>query len=180
MGEEFIMSQEEYIDKIRTHLRQLVTTAGLPETDESLEALEKGWREKFDAFERQAADRNMEPVEELDAGDDRGALLMTYSGSLINLGPLKENGRYVEYRSIGIRNDVPESAESEETELTASVSVDEAAEFSNGPIKKSSPIYKIAVITEDMEEDEQEELLSEVTQALTEEFVEVNKTIIQA
>ena len=173
------MSQDDYTDKIRTHLRQLLTTAGLPETDESMEALEQGWREKFNAFERQAAERNMEPVEELDAGDDRGALLLTYSGSLINIGPLKDTGRYVEYRSIGIRNDVPESAESEETELTSSVSVDEAAEFSNGPIKKSSPIYKIAVIAEDMEDEEQEELLSEVTQVPTEEFVEVNKTIIQ-
>lgn len=179
MDEEFIMSQEDYTDKIRTHLRQLVTTAGLPDTEESLEALEQGWREKFDAFERQVADRNMESVEELDAEDERGALMMTYSGSLINLGPLKENGRYVEYRSIGVRNDVPESADSEETELTSTVSVDETAEFSNGPIKKSSPIYKIALITEDMEDEEQEELLSEVTQVLTKEFVEVNKTIIQ-
>lgn len=179
MSEELIMTQENYTEKIRSHLQQLVSTAGLPDTEESLDALEKGWQEKFDAFERQVADRNMESVEELDGEDERGALLMTYSGSLINLGPLKGNGRYVEYRSIGIRNDVPESADAEETDLAASVAVDEAAQFSNGPIKKSSPIYKIALITEKMDEDEQEELLSEVTQVLTEEFVEVNKTIIQ-
>ena len=46
------------------------------------------------------------------------------------------------------------------------------------PIKKSSPVYKIAVVRDEMPIEEEEELLSDVTQILMDEFVEVNKTLI--
>jgi hypothetical protein len=74
---------------------------------------------------------------------------------------------------------VPETAETDDTDLAGDVGIDESAMFTNGPIKKSSPIFKIAVIVEEMDEEEQEELLAEVTQMLTDDFIEVNKTIIQ-
>jgi hypothetical protein len=173
------MGAEDFSEKIRQHIQQLVKTAGLPDTEESIENLERGWQEKLDTFEKQVEERDMEMVEEFDAADERGALLMTYSGSLINLGPKGENGRFVAYHSIGMRNDVPESAETDNTDLANEVVIDEGAAFTNGPIKKSSPIFKIAVIVEEMENEEQEELLAEVTQMLADDFIEVNKTIIQ-
>ncbi len=173
------MAIEEQNDKIRQHIQQLVKSAGLPDTEESLDSLERAWQEKLDSFEKQVEERDMEQVEEFDAEDERGALLMTYSGSLINLGPRGDDGRFVAYHSIGMRNDVPESAETDNTDLADDLQVDDGAAFTNGPIKKSSPIFKIAVIVEEMGEEEQEELLAEVTQMLTEDFIEVNKTIIQ-
>jgi hypothetical protein len=173
------MGIEDQNDKIRQHIQQLVKSAGLPDTEESIENLERAWQEKLDSFEKQVEERDMEQVEEFDAEDERGALLMTYSGSLINLGPRGDNGRFVAYHSIGMRNDVPESAETDNTDLAGDLQVDDGAVFTNGPIKKSSPIFKIAVIVEEMGEEEQEELLAEVTQTLTEDFIEVNKTIIQ-
>lgn len=173
------MGTDEISEKIRKHIKQLVTTAGLPDTEESLEILEEGWMEKLESFENQVAERDMEMVDEFESEDDRGAMIMTYSGSLLSLGPRDEDGRYVEYRSIGVRNDVPESADADGTQLTGDIHVDGTAAFTKGPIKKSSPVFKIAVITEELDNDEQEELLAEVTQMLTEEFVEVNKTIIQ-
>ena len=173
------MGSEELSEKIRQHIHQLVKTAGLPDTEESLEILERGWEEKLEAFEKQVEDRGMEIVENFEAGDERGALLMTYSGSLITLGPKDDTGRFIAYRSIGVRNDVPESAEADDTNLAADVVNDEGAAFTNGPIKKSSPIFKIAVIVEEMEDEEQEEMLSEMTEMLTDDFIEVNKTIIQ-
>jgi len=173
------MSAEDISDKIRQHIRQLVKTAGLPDTEDSLEILERGWQEKLEAFERQVEEKDMELSEEFDAEDDRGALLMTYSGSLISLGPKGDEGRSVEYRSIGIRKDVPETAEAGNTDISNDIEIDESVMFTNGPIKKSSPIFKIAVIVEEMNEEDQEELLAEVTQMLTDDFIEVNKTIIQ-
>jgi len=173
------MGTENLSEKISRHLEHLVKTAGLTDTDESLEILEKAWQEKFETFEQQVEERNMELSEEFDAEDERGALLMTYSGSLISIGPRSGEGRKVEYHSIGIRKDVPESAETDDTELSGDVEIDESVMFTNGPIKKSSPIFKIAVIVEEMDNDEQEELLAEVTQLLTDEFLEVNRTIIQ-
>lgn len=173
------MGNENLSGKIRQHLTQLVKTAGLSDSEDSIEILEKAWQEKFDSFEQQVEEKNMELTEEFDAEDERGALLMTYSGSLITLGPMDEDGRRVEYHSIGIRKDVPETAENDGTNLTGDVEIDSGVMFTNGPIKKSSPIFKIAVIVEEMDDEDQEELLAEVTRVLTDEFLEVNRTIIQ-
>ncbi len=170
---------DQMTQKIKDHLRQLVKTAGLPDNEESQQLLEQGWREKLEAFDKEVNERRMEAVDDYPADEQRGALMMTYSGSLLSVGPLGEEGRAVEYRSIGIRSDVPETARSGETELADDAGIDQGVSFTNGPIQKSSPIFKIAVISEDVGEEEQEEMLSEVTQILTDDFVEVNKTLIQ-
>lgn len=172
----------EYLDQvpenIQDHIKQLAGTSGLPDNEESVEAIAKGWLEKKNSFEEQLDKQNMEEVDYLAKDEDRGSLVMTYSGSLINIGPLVEEVRRVEYASIGLRQDVPETAAKDDSVLERDISVNEEVSFSRGPIKKSSPVFKIAVPKEEMEAEEQEELLSQVTQILTEEFVEVNKTIM--
>ena len=55
-----------------------------------------------------------------------------------------------------------------------------AAEFTDGPIKKSSPVYAIAVFKETLEAEDEENRLGEVTLMLTKEFLDINKTVIQA
>jgi hypothetical protein len=62
--------------------------------------------------------------------------------------------------------------------LSADVEKDGVLTFEKGPIQKSSPIYAIAVVTEDMDAQEEVDLLSEVTMLLTQDFVDVNKTLI--
>jgi len=166
-------------DTIRRHLKQLVKTAGLPDTEESRQSLEEAWIEKMNAFDSEVESCGMEQADALPAEYEGGAMLMTYSGSLITIGPLMDGARSVEYRSIGIRNDVPESAEAEGTNLAGAVEVDASAVFTEGPIEKSSPVFRIALVSDEMEEEDQEELLTEVTRILTENFVDVNKTIIQ-
>jgi 23S rRNA G2445 N2-methylase RlmL len=86
--------------------------------------------------------------------------------------------RKAEYASIGLRQDVPETAAKDDSRLAEDIRIDGEVAFAAGPIKQSSPVFKIAVPMEDMEAEEQEELLSQVTQLLAEEFVEVNKTIM--
>jgi hypothetical protein len=171
----------QYLDqipeKVQDHIRQLTRTAGLPDTEESVEAIAQGWLEKKRGFEEQVARMNMEEVEFLDREDERGSLVMTYSGSLLNIGPLVNSARKVEYASIGLRKDVPQIASKENSELGADIEVDENVRFSVGPIKKSSPAFKIAVLNEELSAEEQEEKLAQATQVLTEEFVEVNKTL---
>lgn len=169
---------EQVSEKVQNHIKQLIKTAGLPDSEESAEAIARGWLEKKASFEEQVAERNMEMVESFAGDDEKGCLLMTYSGSLLNIGPLIDGARNAEYKSIGIRHDVPESAEEENSVLSGDIELDSSVEFSRGPIKKSSPIFKIAVPAEEMEAEEQEELLSDVTKVLAEDFVEVNKTII--
>lgn len=165
-------------DKVKGHLAQLVINAGLQDREDSLEIMAKAWIEKLDSFNNQVENRDMEELKEFNKLDERGALLITYSGSLICLGPLEDKYRKVGYTSIGLRTDVPENAVEKKSELLVDVEVDKAAEFITGPIKKSSAIYKIAVVNENLEAKEQIALLADVTQVLTDDFVEVNKTII--
>lgn len=174
----------EYMDQVpevvRDHIKSITATSGLPETEESMEQLAAGWLEKKQIFEKRVSENGMTEIEEFGADEERGALFLTYSGSLLTIGPLVENTRAVEYTSIGIRQDVPEQASSDTTTLEADVSVDAIAKFSNGPIRTSSAIYMIAVTTEKLEPEAEEGLLAEVTKVLAEDFIEVNKTIVQA
>ncbi len=165
-------------DKVKNHLNQLVITANLQDNPDSLELMAKAWTEKLESYTNQVDSNEMIEVEKLDKIDDRGALLITYSGSLLCLGPIENDKRKVGYTSIGLRTDVPESAVEENSELSSDVLVDSAVTFNKGPIKKSSSIFKIAVVKESLEVTQQIALLADVTQVLTDDFVEVNKTII--
>ncbi|HUZ16786.1 MAG TPA: hypothetical protein VMV68_00245, partial [Spirochaetia bacterium] len=89
-----------------------------------------------------------------------------------------DGARQAEYTSIGLRRDVPGAAEDERAALAEDIRVDEPVVFSKGPIEKSSAVYKIVVVKEQLDPVEESERLSEATKILSEDFVEVNKTII--
>ncbi|KGE72030.1 hypothetical protein [Spirochaeta lutea] len=165
-------------EAVQQHLRGIIRTSGLSATDESLEQLAQGWVEKMELFTAQTLDRDMEEVDVLPQDDARGALVLTYSGSLITLGPLDGQSRSAEYTSIGLRRDVPDKASKEDSRLEQDVTMDEPVVFTSGPIQRSSAVYKIAVPRGDLSPEEQSLLLGDATQILTEGFVEVNKTII--
>jgi hypothetical protein len=164
---------------IQNHIRQIAKTSGLPPGDETLETLATAWVEKEKCFEDGMAEGNLESVPFCSKDDQRGAIVLTYSGSLLNIGPLMDGKRRVEYTSIGLRTDVPASALEEASVLGSDIETDSAVSFSKGPIQQSSPIYKIAVCAQELEAEEEEALLTQITQDIAEEFVEVNKTIIQ-
>ena len=102
----------------------------------------------------------------------------TYSGSLVSVGPLIDGARSVEYTSIDLRGDVPKSASSDDGVLGADINIDNSVEFSKGPIKSSSPVFKIAVFKEEMEAEEEQEQINKATVILTDDFAKINKTII--
>ncbi|TVR33438.1 MAG: hypothetical protein EA404_04905 [Spirochaetaceae bacterium] len=165
-------------EEIRDHIEQITATSGLPNTEDSIERIAEVWLEKKRIFETKLDELNMQEVDELAREDERGALLLTYSGSILNIGPLVEGRRRVEYASIGLRQDVPDTATHEHSELADDVVADDPVAFNIGPIQKSSPIFKIAVHREALEPADEEQKLTEATQAITEEFVEVNKTVV--
>ena len=171
----------EYLDQIpaevQDHIRQITKSSGLPDDEESVEMIAKGWLEKKELFENQLIESGMMEAEELDQDDEQGCLAMTYSGSLLNIGPIIEGARTVQYASIGLRQDVPETASKDESQLGSDVRIGEPVRFSPGPIQSSSPIFKIAVTTGDLEPEEQEETITKATMILAEGFVEVNKDL---
>jgi hypothetical protein len=163
--------------EIQAHLKQIAKTSGLPLNDDSYERMAAAWLEKKDLFEKAVHDNNMAEVSMFGRTEGRGALALTYSGSLLNVGPLVGDSRRCEYASIGLRADVPSSATEDASELAEDLGIDEPAQFAKGPIKTSSPVYKIAVAQEELEPETEEALLTQVTQNLAEDFVEVNKTV---
>lgn len=179
MGEKF----ESLAPEVQGHIKNLVKTAKLDDGErsfeESLEMLSGGWLEKQQSFFEQTKQHEMEETEGLDMDDPRGALIMTYSGSLINIGPEQNDYRSVDYFSIGLRNDVPDSASEQSSVLSRNIQKDESVEFEKGPIVKSSAVFSIAVFREEMEPGQEEELLDEVTMILAEDFASINKTTIE-
>lgn len=164
---------------IQNHIKLIAKTSGMPVNDETYEQIATIWLEKKICFEDALAENNLEEVQFYSKDEERGALVLTYSGSLINIGPLTNGKRRADYTSIGLRTDVPTSAVNDESELSADIETDAITVFSNGPIQQSSPVFKIAVSTDKLDAEEEEELLTRIAQDVTEEFVEVNKTIIQ-
>ena len=174
----------EHMDKVpeavQDHIRSITKTSGLPENEESMEQLASAWLEKKEIFEQRVSEKGMEEIEEFGAAEERGALLLTYSGSLLTVGPLVDGKRTVDYTSIGIRRDVPDHSSADATALKEDVAVDSVATFTNGPVKSSSAVYMIAVTIDELEPEVEEELLSDVTKVLADDFIEVNKTIVQS
>ncbi|MCU0821893.1 MAG: hypothetical protein MUC95_05400, partial [Spirochaetes bacterium] len=104
--------------------------------------------------------------------------VLTYSGSLLNLGPLAEGGRRIEYSGIGMRTDVPDGSVCGKSKLACDISVGVEAIFEAGPVKKTSTVHKIAVLKEHKSIEEQMETLSSTKDSLSGEFIKINRKII--
>lgn len=160
---------------VQDHLKIIRESSGLPEGDLSLEMLAEGWREKEKAFTDQVESLGMEHVD--GTGDlNRGFLALTYSGSLVAVGPNSENGRKAVYVSIDRRRDVPSRAETEDAVIEGNVSRGMEISFSKGPVKKSSAVYRLALLPAALELNDQNERLEEATVALTKEFQALDET----
>jgi hypothetical protein len=172
----------EFFDQVpaivQGHIKSIADDMDVPESDDKLETIAKAWLEKKDVFETKIEEGGMEEVDSLAVDDDSGALALTYSGSLINVGPLVDGKRKIGYTSIGFRTELPNNAEIDDANLKNDLSVDEIAEFENGPVQSTSKLFKVAIFKEEMEAEEEEEALDQVLTVIGEEFVAVNKTIV--
>ncbi len=172
----------EYLDQvpgdIQQHIKDITKASGLEDGEESIEKMAQAWLEKKDCFEEKINDQSMEEIDSFEKEDERGALILTYSGSLLNVGPLVDDARNVEYTSVGIRTDVPESASGDNAKLAGDITVGAGAEFEVGPVKSTSAVHKIAVCKEELTVEEQEETIGNTTVMISEDFVKINQTII--
>ena len=163
--------------EILTHLRGLIRDTDLPDTEESLELLIRAWTEKEALFTAQTVNLGMLDLPAVEAGDSRALLLLTNSGSLISLYSQRGEGRDLEYASINLRSDVPGIVRGEKTEVSGSIRTGVSLELSGAPLKKTSPVYRIAVCSGDLDPDEQDTRIREATIFLTNGFVRINKQI---
>lgn len=161
-------------DRVREHVRKLVEPAGLSDVENADEMLAEGWLEKHEAFERHTADRGMKLVDSFAKDEMGGALVMTYSGSIVSIGPLVDGERDVAYASIGVRRDVPQMSVKQDSRLAADVAADKVCELAEGPVQRTSPVFALAVFQKALPPAKENAALVEVTQVLTERFVDIN------
>jgi hypothetical protein len=174
MGENY----DQLPEMIKDHIREITKSSGLPPDDESVEKIATGWLEKRKVFEDFTQQFQMEEADSFERDDERAALALTYSGSLVKIGPEVDGVRKVQYTSIGLRLDVPDVADKEGSKLSGDITLDTPIEFEIGPVQHTSPILKIAVTSGQESIEEQEEAITEATKLISNEFAEVNKTII--
>ena len=174
------MSDEirELSDTVRAHLQKITRSSGLPDTEESFRSMAAVWMEKKRMFEGQIRALDMVEVDSFARDDPRGALLLSYSGSLISLGTLAPAGRRVEYASISLRADVPDLVITEDSGLAEGIRVDGQAAFTSGKVRSTSSLLKIAVCPAEVGPEEQEKRIREATIFLTNGFVKINRTVL--
>ena len=173
--EESIANLPDYIKK---HLESVLKTSGLPETKDSYDKISKIWVEKKEMFEAQTKNLDMIEVDSLNIDDKRASLILTYSGSLVSLGPSSNGKRWLEYASIKLRNDVPDIVQADTILLEENIQNNRGIHFKEGPIKNTSATFKITTFTEDVTLDEQEKRIREATIFLTNGFIKINRSII--
>ena len=164
---------------IRSHLNGLIRSSGLPDTPQSLEEMARVWFEKKAMFEAQVKALDMRELERFSADDPRGALFLTWSGSLLSMGPRKAegDGRATEYASIELRVDVPHLAKSDRGALQSDVALNDPASIDGGPIASTSPLLKIVACDPAVPPEEQEKRIREATIFLTNGFIRINRTV---
>ena len=170
------MKIEDLPEAVQAHLINLIKGSALPDTPKFRSRLAGIWDKKCTLFEQQINYLDMELAESLDADDIRAMIILTYSGSIVSIGPLKET-RDVEYASIHLRADVPKSVVVAETNLDGEIALNKPVCFSSGAIKKTSPAFMIAVCDSSLSDEVQSERIREAMIYLTNGFLKINQSI---
>lgn len=168
---------DQFPRRVQRHLESIVEHSGLPPGQESLDTLKEVWQRKVMLFREQTEALDMVLVEGIGPAESKGALLLTYSGSLITLSPSRDRGRRLEYASIELRQDVPALLQEEGITLAEPLERDKPGRFSGGSIAASSQLLLIATFQGDLPPAEQEQRLREATIFLTNGFVRENMTL---
>jgi len=164
-------------ENIRKHLQYVSRSFGLSQDNETVEKLAASWVEKLEAFETRMIELGMDEIGSFEKDDERGALALTYSGSLVSIGPLVDGGRKIEYTSIGLRKDVPESVQEENCSLKNDMEVEASIELEGASIKKTSQVYKIVACPFSLNAEEQEDLIDEAKTMIIDTFVDMNQDL---
>ena len=163
-------------ETIKGHLRNLLASFGLDDSEESLETITQIWLEKENFFNDQIQTLGLLEADSFDKDDPRGALMLTYSGSLISLSSIHNSTRTVTYSSIKARVSVPEVVIMENVKVQNDTKIDSCLELENSPIKKTSSLYKIVVCKDDVAIEEQDKRISAAKSFLTTGFLKLNNS----
>ena len=165
-------------EKIQKHLKSSLRSCNLPETLDLCEKVAQGWLKKQNLFEVEIAQHGMSEVERIEKEESRGAIALTYSGSLQVIGSVIEGVRKVGYCSLGMHKEIPEMMMKEGSKFARSLRLDKPIEFKVGPVKSTSSLFKMAVCSLDRTPTDQQALVDTVVARLLQQFVETNKMTV--
>jgi nucleoid DNA-binding protein len=168
---------EQLPERIQRQIVSIAESSGLPEGRESLERVTENWLRKQSLFEEQTRALAMVPIDEQGCSPTGGMLLLTYSGSLVVLGPETDSGRSLEYVSIALRTDVPDILRADGVRLSTPVETGAALVLENSPIERSSELYAVRGFPADLDTAEQKRRLQEAAIFLTNGFTRANHTL---
>ena len=142
------------------------------------EKVAAAWLEKMATFQAKMHTFGMVEVSSFRIDEPRGALIMTYSGSILLLGPPKEGHRDATYTSVGSRTKVPPVAEHSAARLAEDVKVNKRVTFTPGPVSQTSEVYRIAICKTATNIAAQQAKLAAAAKELTSDFASVNDTFV--
>jgi nucleoid DNA-binding protein len=166
--------------EIRKQIDSLAEDPGMKRLPDIRERLAANWEGKYELFESQVRLLEMAELPGLEAGDPRGFLAITYSGSILSVGPLAPLGRWIEYVPIQLRRDVPDIVSGEAAQIDGAVARDSSLLFLKGPLKSTSSVYRIAACAEGIEPEEQDRRIREAAIFLTHGFMKMNRSLSEA
>jgi nucleoid DNA-binding protein len=164
-------------EAIQQHLLNIAAESSRGTDENYINELAKSWSRKVHLFDEQIRAVQLDLVQKIDEGDVRGILALTYSGSLLSLGPKNGDGRWMEYSSIKLRTDVPDIIVEKNGDVIGSLEVDRGISLSNSKVKQTSAVYKLAICPKKLSIDEQEKRIRESTIFLTNGFMKYNRSL---
>jgi nucleoid DNA-binding protein len=166
-------------DGVKQHLVGLAREQGQEEDEAYLANLVAVWKRKASLFEDQAHSVHLDLVDSVPGHDPRGALVLTYSGSLLSIGPATNRtlGRWLEYSSIKLRTEVPDVVIDRGISVPKGIRVGEPVEIDGSQVSRTSNAYSIALCPTDLEEDEQERRIRESTIFIANGFMKYNRNV---
>lgn len=162
-------------EKIKRQIITLTKYCTLPFNEDSIEKIARLWFKKEEIFKAELEKNNMIETEYIELTNKNGAVILTYSGSLLKISPENNTKRKVEYTSIGLRRDVPDNLIIEDTTLAYDIIKDEPTHFEGGRLKTTSPVYKIGICSDSKNIKEQSQTIDKVTDYILNNFIELNR-----
>jgi hypothetical protein len=162
-------------EKIKRHITNIIKYSSLPLNNESIRKMAQLWLEKEKIFQEEIAKFGFIEVDFIQIDNKCGAIIMTYSGSLLKISPEIDGERRVQYTSIGLRKDVPEEIIIDEVKLAYDIIKDETIDFISDKIKTTSPVYKIGVYKNNTSPENQIDAIDKATKYITDNFLTLNK-----
>ena len=164
-------------EEIRKQIDAMSKASETPKLPDIRERLAMNWLEKFELFKSQTKLLEMFEEGSLPETVGRGLVALTFSGSLISIGPRIAGERWLEYVSIALRSDVPDIVSSQAVAIKGPVNQKEVLAFERGPIKATSAVYRVALCAPQISVDEQDKRIREAAIFLTHSFMKINRSL---